>query len=101
MLAPRFLPLLASYPHNITPSTFLRAPNFSCDPKLIAGVTRAMEAGHNQYAAMTGLQTLKSGLPKKSPPFTQYDPAAKCWSRPAPAKGFTRRSADWCIRVMR
>ena len=34
------------------------APNFSCDPKLVAGVTRAMEAGHNQYASMTGLQPL-------------------------------------------
>ena len=41
------------------------APNFSCDPKLIAGVTRAMEAGHNQYAAMTGLQPLKERIAEK------------------------------------
>jgi aspartate/methionine/tyrosine aminotransferase len=79
------------------------APNFSCDPKLIAGVTRAMEAGHNQYAAMTGLQPLKERIAEKIATLygTQYDPAARCWSPPAPAKGSTRQSADWCIRVMR
>jgi aspartate/methionine/tyrosine aminotransferase len=69
------------------------APNFSCDPKLVAGVTRAMEAGHNQYAAMTGLQTLKERIAEKSHRFTarSMTPVAKCWSRPAPAKDSTRR----------
>lgn len=52
------------------------APNFSCDPKLIAGVTRAMEAGHNQYAAMTGLQPLKERIAEKIATLygTTYDP---------------------------
>ncbi|MDU5501026.1 MAG: methionine aminotransferase [Enterobacter sp.] len=52
------------------------APNFSCDPKLVAGVTRAMEAGHNQYASMTGLQTLKERIADKIATLygTQYDP---------------------------
>jgi aspartate/methionine/tyrosine aminotransferase len=69
------------------------APNFSCDPKLVAGVTRAMEAGHNQYAAMTGLQTLKERIAEKSHRFTARNmtPVAKCWSPPAPAKDSTRR----------
>ena len=52
------------------------APNFSCDPKLVAGVTRAMEAGHNQYASMTGLPTLKERIADKIATLygTQYDP---------------------------
>lgn len=41
------------------------APNFPCDPQLIAGVTRAMEANHNQYAPMTGLAALKTALAEK------------------------------------
>ncbi len=55
------------------------APNFSCDPKLIAGVTRAMEAGHNQYASMTGLQPLKERIADKIATLygTQYDPASE------------------------
>lgn len=38
------------------------APNFSCDTRLIDGVTRAMSAGHNQYAPMTGLRSLKERI---------------------------------------
>ncbi len=55
------------------------APNFSCDPKLIAGVTRAMEAGHNQYASMTGLQPLRERIADKIATLygTQYDPASE------------------------
>jgi len=41
------------------------APNFACDPQLIAGVTRAMSEGHNQYAPMTGLQALKTRIAQK------------------------------------
>jgi aspartate/methionine/tyrosine aminotransferase len=54
------------------------APNFSCDPKLVAGVTRAMEAGHNQYAAMTGLQTERADCRKNRQLYgTQYDPGSE------------------------
>lgn len=41
------------------------APNFPCDPRLVAGVTRAMEEGHNQYAPMTGLRPLKERIADK------------------------------------
>jgi len=41
------------------------APNFSCDARLIDGVTRAMSAGHNQYAPMTGLRSLKERIAGK------------------------------------
>ena len=41
------------------------APNFPCDPQLLAGVTRAMEANHNQYAPMTGLRSLKELIAQK------------------------------------
>jgi hypothetical protein len=52
-----------------------------------------MEAGQNQYAAMTGLQTLKERIAEKIARFMARNmiPVAKCWSRPAPAKGCTRR----------
>lgn len=41
------------------------APNFSCDTRLIDGVTRAMSEGHNQYAPMTGLRSLKERIAAK------------------------------------
>lgn len=41
------------------------APNFPCDARLVAGVTRAMEEGHNQYASMTGLHELKTRIADK------------------------------------
>ncbi len=41
------------------------APNFPCDPQLVAGVTRAMEDSHNQYAPMTGLRPLKERIAQK------------------------------------
>lgn len=51
------------------------APNFACDPGLVAGVTRAMTAGHNQYAPMTGLQALKTRIADKIATLygTRYD----------------------------
>ncbi|WP_330986023.1 MULTISPECIES: pyridoxal phosphate-dependent aminotransferase [Enterobacterales] len=51
------------------------APNFPCDPRLVAGVTRAMEEGHNQYAPMTGLRPLKARIADKIADLygTRYD----------------------------
>ncbi|EPF17894.1 aminotransferase, class I/II [Cedecea davisae DSM 4568] len=53
------------------------APNFPCDPQLIAGVTRAMQEGHNQYASMTGLASLKNLIAEKVAALygSTYDPA--------------------------
>ena len=34
-------------------------PDFECDPRLPALVTEAMRAGHNQYAPMPGLPSLR------------------------------------------
>ncbi|WP_226101468.1 pyridoxal phosphate-dependent aminotransferase [Dickeya oryzae] len=42
------------------------APSFPCSPELIAGVTRAMTAGHNQYASMSGLVSLKEVVAEKA-----------------------------------
>ena len=41
------------------------APNFPCDPALVAGVTRAMQQGFNQYAPMTGIVSLKEVIAAK------------------------------------
>ena len=41
------------------------APNFAPDPKLIDGVARAMREGHNQYAPMAGIDTLREALAQK------------------------------------
>lgn len=41
------------------------APNFPCDPRLVEGVTRAMQQGHNQYAPMTGLMALREVMAEK------------------------------------
>ncbi|WP_017349458.1 methionine aminotransferase [Pantoea sp. A4] len=41
------------------------APNFPCDPQLVASVAAAMQQGHNQYAPMTGLPALKQALADK------------------------------------
>ncbi|MBU4683508.1 pyridoxal phosphate-dependent aminotransferase [Cedecea davisae] len=53
------------------------APNFPCDPQLIAGVTKAMQEGHNQYASMTGLASLKNLIAEKVAVLygSTYDPA--------------------------
>ena len=37
-------------------------PDFSCDPRLVDEVTRAMQAGLNQYPPMTGVATLRQGV---------------------------------------
>lgn len=53
------------------------APNFPSDPKLVAGVTKAMQEGHNQYAPMTGLASLKQLIADKVASLygAVYDPA--------------------------
>ncbi len=40
-------------------------PDFGCDPALIEGVTRAMQAGHNQYPPMTGVPALREVVSQK------------------------------------
>ncbi|EFE93868.1 methionine aminotransferase [Serratia odorifera] len=41
------------------------APNFACAPQLVADVTQAMRAGHNQYAPMSGVAALRAALSDK------------------------------------
>lgn len=40
-------------------------PDFSCDPELIAAVTRAMADGYNQYAPMPGMPILLNAIAHK------------------------------------
>ena len=40
-------------------------PDFSCDPHLIDAVTRAMQAGHNQYPPMSGWPPLRAAIAAK------------------------------------
>jgi len=40
-------------------------PDYDCDPKLIDFVSQAMKEGHNQYAPMTGLQSLRELIASK------------------------------------
>ena len=41
------------------------APGFGCDPQLVADTAKAMADGHNQYAPMTGLPSLRAALAEK------------------------------------
>jgi methionine transaminase len=41
------------------------APNFPCDPRLVDAAARAMRAGHNQYAPMSGVASLKEAIVEK------------------------------------
>ena len=52
------------------------APNFAPDPKLVDGVAQAMRAGHNQYAPMAGIGTLREALADKVETLygVRYDP---------------------------
>jgi len=45
-------------------------PDFDCDPELIAYVSEAMTAGHNQYAPMAGSMELRNVISEKN--FTLY-----------------------------
>ena len=40
-------------------------PDFDCDPELVNAVTRAMQAGHNQYPPMPGVQALRQAVAAK------------------------------------
>lgn len=40
-------------------------PDFHCDPQLIDAVTRAMQAGHNQYPPMAGVPALRQAVASK------------------------------------
>ncbi len=40
-------------------------PDFGCDPALLDGVSRAMQAGHNQYPPMTGVPALREVVSQK------------------------------------
>ena len=40
-------------------------PDFDCDPALVEAVARAMRAGHNQYAPMPGVMTLREAIAAK------------------------------------
>ncbi len=40
-------------------------PDFDCDPALVDAVTRAMQAGHNQYPPMAGVPALRQAMAAK------------------------------------
>jgi methionine aminotransferase len=40
-------------------------PDFACDPTLVDEVTRAMQAGHNQYPPMAGISALRQTISEK------------------------------------
>jgi len=40
-------------------------PDFDCDPELVNAVTRAMQAGHNQYPPMPGVPALRQAVAAK------------------------------------
>ena len=40
-------------------------PDFDCDPTLVNAVTRAMQAGHNQYPPMPGVPVLREAVSEK------------------------------------
>ena len=40
-------------------------PDFDCDPALVDAVTRAMQAGHNQYPPMAGFPALREAVARK------------------------------------
>lgn len=51
-------------------------PDFEVNPKLIELVTKAMKNGHNQYAPMQGLMSLREAIAEKTEKLysAQYDP---------------------------
>src|SRR6201747_999650 len=55
------------------------APNFACDPKLVENAARAMRAGHNQYAPMSGVPALREAIALKTQQLYggTYDPGTK------------------------
>ncbi|HKT95629.1 MAG TPA: pyridoxal phosphate-dependent aminotransferase [Paraburkholderia sp.] len=55
------------------------APNFEPDARLVENVAAAMRAGHNQYAPMAGIHTLRQALAAKFETLhgASYDPASE------------------------
>lgn len=55
------------------------APNFAPDETLVDGVTKAMRAGHNQYAPMAGIGALRAALAAKVETLygVHYDPSTE------------------------
>ncbi|WP_109476658.1 pyridoxal phosphate-dependent aminotransferase [Paraburkholderia sp. C35] len=55
------------------------APNFAPDEALVDGVTKAMRAGHNQYAPMAGIGALRAALAAKVETLygVHYDPSTE------------------------
>ena len=51
-------------------------PDFACDPEMVALVNKHMMAGHNQYAPMAGLISLREMLSEKTEQLyaAKYDP---------------------------
>ncbi len=54
-------------------------PDFECDPRLIAAMIDAMQAGHNQYPPMTGIPILREAVAKKVSELYahHYDPSTE------------------------
>ena len=54
-------------------------PDFGCDPRLVDAVTRAMQAGHNQYPPMAGIAPLREAIAAKIATLYghHYDPATE------------------------
>ncbi len=53
-------------------------PDFPCDPALLDAVTRAMQAGHNQYPPMSGIAPLREAVARKVAALygRNYDPGS-------------------------
>lgn len=51
-------------------------PDFECPPELVQAVSKAMRAGHNQYAPMPGLVSLREMIAQKTEELygAKYDP---------------------------
>ena len=54
-------------------------PDFECDPRLIAAMIDAMQAGHNQYPPMAGIPILREAVAKKVSELYghHYDPSTE------------------------
>ncbi len=54
-------------------------PDFPCDPGLLDAVTRAMQAGHNQYPPMSGIASLREAVARKVATLygRSYDPGTE------------------------
>lgn len=54
-------------------------PDFHCDPALTDAVTKAMQAGHNQYPPMPGIAPLREAIASKIEALygRSYDPASE------------------------